>query len=84
MYRSICLLLFIMGSLVSSAQKRSFNQPLADSLAKWVVIDQIAANTKKGEFKLLSDAQWTHYKDSVFTAHQLLLEKIFDQYGYPG
>lgn len=85
MYRlSILLASFFMLSMAAVGQPQQFNQPLADSLAKWVQVDQIAANIPKGEFKKMSHEQWGRYKDSVFTAHQHLLEKIFDKYGYPG
>src|ERR1700744_3491242 len=79
LFLSLCVL-----SSVGFAQQKTLNQPLIDSLAKWVKVDQIAANTKKGEFEKMSQEQWNKYKDSVFNAHQHLLEQIFNKYGYPG
>ena len=64
--------------------QQATNQPLADSLAKWVVIDQKAASIPAGKLKELSKAQWQRYKDSVFTTHGHLLAAIFARYGYPG
>jgi len=66
-----------------SAQKR-FNQVLADSLNSWVVVDQIAAKSPEGKYKLMSREQLEGFQDSVFTTHQVLLSKVFEKYGYPG
>lgn len=66
------------------AQKKEYNKPLADSLAKWVVVDQIAAKVPEGAYKLWPKQKWEAFKDSVFSNHQQLLSKIFKQYGYPG
>lgn len=74
-------LLFL--SLGCAAQQVQ-NQPLADSLAKWVVVDQTAAYVPTGKLKELSKTQWQQYKDSVFTTHERLLAAIFARYGYPG
>jgi hypothetical protein len=83
--KTISLIIFIsLSASISQGQSKRFNQPLADSLAKWVVVDQIAANIQKGDFKKMSHEQWQHYKDSVFSTHQVLLKKIFDKYGFPG
>jgi len=69
---------------IASGQTKKFNQPLADSLAKWVVIDQTAAGIQQGKLKDMPQKEWQAYKDSVFNTHQQLLAKIFKQYGYPG
>ena len=66
------------------AQHKIFNQALADSLAKWKVIDQTAAGPVQGKFKELSKSQLDDYRDSVFSTHLRLLNDIFNQYGYPG
>lgn len=67
-----------------NAQTKNFNQPLADSLAKWVVVDQIAAKVPQGEYKLWPREKWDQYKDSIFSNHQQLLSAIFKKYGYLG
>jgi len=69
---------------VAQAQSKKFNQPLADSLAKWVIVDQLAAKVPEGAMKDWSQERWYKYKDSVFSTHQQLLAKVFKQYGYPG
>ncbi|WP_158798766.1 DUF6624 domain-containing protein [Pedobacter sp. L105] len=66
-----------------SAQKK-INQPLCDSLNNWVVVDQIAAKPAEGIYKTMSKDQFQHFRDSVFTTHQMLISKIFDSIGYPG
>lgn len=70
--------------LHSIAQTKKFNQPLADSLAKWVKVDQIAAYIRTDEYKNWSDERWDKFKDSVFTTHQRILADVFKKYGYPG
>lgn len=80
------LLILIALSVTGFAQKqqKTFNKPLADSLAKWVVADQIAAKMPEGEYAKLTRQQWNQFQDSVFTNHQKLLEKIFNKHGFPG
>jgi hypothetical protein len=72
------------GMVQAQAQKKTYNQPLADSLAKLVAVDQIAAYIPTGEYKKLSREQWDRFKDSVFTNHQKIMENVFKRYGYPG
>jgi hypothetical protein len=74
-------------ALISCAQnKPKINQPLADSLSKWVITDQVAAKIKpaSGPLSNLDPQQFEQYKDSIFNTHEILLDKIFMQYGYPG
>jgi hypothetical protein len=81
------VMVFCMAATTAFAQKKTeLNTALADSLANWVTIDQIAANVKPatGRFANMDQQQWALYKDSVFTTHQKILDKIFNQYGYPG
>lgn len=66
------------------AQNKKFDKPLADSLNKWVKIDQIAAYIRTDQYKNWSDERWNKFKDSVFTTHQRILENVFKKYGYPG
>lgn len=77
-----CLLIAL--TWCAKAQQRSVNQPLADSLVKWAVLDQTAAGPREGKFKLMTSAQRTHYCDSVFAANERRLEMVFTQYGFPG
>lgn len=81
------LLLILIALSITSfvhGQKKIFNKPLADSLAKWVVVDQIAAKMPEGEYAKLTRQQWNQFQDSVFTSHQKLLEKVFNKHGFPG
>ncbi|PAW92079.1 hypothetical protein CKK33_00640 [Mucilaginibacter sp. MD40] len=82
--RTILLSLCYLSVLSTFAQNKKFNQPLADSLAKWVKVDQIAASVPQGEYKNWTRERWDNFKDSVFNTHQRLLANIFKQYGYPG
>ncbi|MBB5395306.1 DUF6624 domain-containing protein [Mucilaginibacter sp. AK015] len=82
--KSKLTLLLMCITLASFAQQKQFNQPLADSLAKWVVVDQIAAKVPEGVYKEWPREKWDKFKDSVFASHQQLLETIFKKYGYPG
>lgn len=63
---------------------RAFNKALADSLAAMVQTDQVAANIPMGKYKEYSRKAWEQFKDSVFSTHQVILERVFSQYGYPG
>jgi hypothetical protein len=80
------VLCFAICFTIQAQQSKKLDQPLADSLAKWVEIDQIAAKPKPadGRFKMMDHQQWNAYKDSVFSIHQVLLSKIFSACGYPG
>lgn len=76
-----------LGPGIAKAQPKSItDKPLADSLAAWVKVDQVAANVKPkdGRFAQMDDAQWKQYKDSVYNTHQVLLAAIFKRRGYPG
>ena len=61
-----------------------FNQDLADELKRMAETDQIAAYIPQGEYKKMTSEEWSSFKDSVFTTHQIRLEQIFDKYGFPG
>lgn len=78
-----CTMTFLLFITNASAQ-RKINQTLIDSLNKWVIVDQIAANSFEGKYKAYTREQLDHFKDSVFTGHQVLLSKMFNEYGYPG
>lgn len=85
MKAKLSLLLIVLSFAgMTQAQKKTYNQSLADSLTKLVAVDQIAANIPTGEYKKLSHEQWDRFKDSVFTNHQKILENVFKKYGYPG
>lgn len=77
-------LFLILGALSVQAQQQKFNPALADSLAKWAVLDQTAAGPRVGRFKDMTTVQRTHYNDSVFLANELRVKAVFDRYGFPG
>lgn len=77
------LLLFVLTRCVR-AQQKAFNQPLADSLAKWAELDQTAAGPRRGRIKEMNDAERVRYSDSVFAANERRLQNVFDRYGFPG
>jgi hypothetical protein len=72
------------GKQDNEKRKIEFNQGLADELKTMTEIDQVAAYVPQGKYKLLTRVQWDKFKDSVFTTHKVRLEKIFDEFGYPG
>ena len=83
----VLLILMLMANLAptfAQTSKRSFNKVLADSLHNMVKTDQIAANFRQGRFLELPPEAWQQFKDSVFGTHQQILDKMFQQYGYPG
>jgi hypothetical protein len=72
------------GKHDNDTKKIEFNQSLADELKSMAEIDQVAAYIPQGEYKQLTPEQWENFKDSVFTAHKVRLQEIFDEFGYPG
>jgi RNA polymerase sigma-70 factor (family 1) len=78
------LLVLVACSLSVQAQSKKIDQPLADSLAKWAILDQTAAGPRQGRFKEMTTAQRVHYSDSVFAVNEQRLKSIFDKYGFPG
>ena len=72
------------GKPDNKTNKIDFNQRLADELKSMAEIDQVAAYIPQGKYKQLTQQQWERFKDSVFTTHKVRLEKIFDEFGYPG
>lgn len=78
------LIILLTTATIAGAQTKRLNQPLVDSLAKWTLVDQVAAYIPTGEYKKLSQAQWDKFKDSVFSNHQMLLAGVFKKHGYPG
>lgn len=81
---SILISCNLSGQKVSDGRKVEFNQALADELKSMAKMDQVAAYIPEGKYQQLTPGQWEKFKDSVFTAHQIRLEKIFDEFGYPG
>lgn len=59
--RTILLSLCCLSVLSTFAQNKKFNQPLADSLAKWVKVDQIAASVPQGEYKNWTRERWDNF-----------------------
>lgn len=80
----VYLLLLVCQNGHAQSKAGSINQRLADSLAEMVKVDQIAANVPSGKYKELPHEDWQHFKDSVFGTHQVILDAIFNHYGYPG
>lgn len=78
------LLLWVHGKPVMAQTGSSFNQPLADSLNKMKVVDQIAMKPPAGKYAAMTPEAWQQFKDSVAGAHKRILENIFSRYGYPG
>lgn len=66
------------------AQQTAFNQPLADSLSKWAVLDQTAAGLKNAVLNAMTPSQLQQYRDSVYSLNNQRLKIVFKQYGYPG
>ena len=60
-----------------------FNKALSEELIEMLAIDQVAAMPRDKERFPTREAYLT-FKDSVFRAHKVRLEKIFKEYGYPG
>tara|TARA_B110000240_G_scaffold82047_1_gene93547 strand:- start:2260 stop:2931 length:672 start_codon:yes stop_codon:yes gene_type:complete len=86
---TIVLLMFFISILgcekkrSSKTHKLNHNKELAEELIDMATIDQIAA----GPFKRDDFATYEKYKtfkDSVFRVNKIKLEKIFNQYNYPG
>ena len=84
MKRTYFQFLPMLWALSGQAQQKKFNPSLADSLAKWAVLDQTAAGPRMGRFKDMTAAQRTHYNDSVFLANELRVSAVFGKYGFPG
>lgn len=69
---------------VTERNKVEFNQDLADTLKRMAEVDQIAAYVRQGAYKDFSDAEWSAFKDSVFTTHEKKLQEIFKLHGFVG
>lgn len=67
-----------------TAEKVEFNQDLAEELEKLGEVDEIAGFIPQGEYKKLTDAEWSSFKDSVFITHQKRISEIFNEYGFVG
>jgi len=79
------LLLFLFSApLFAYTQDNKLNQPLVDSLAKWVILDQTAAGPPKGRFKEMAREDKQRYSDSIFITNERRLIAVFNKYGYPG
>jgi hypothetical protein len=72
------------GKHDNDTRKIEFNQGLVDELKTMTEIDQVAAYIPQGKYKLWAQGRWENFKDSVFTTHKVRLEKIFDEFGFPG
>lgn len=72
------------GKQDNDTKKIEFNQELTNELKAMAEIDQVAANIPQGNYKQWPQGQWKKFQDSIFTTHKVRLEKIFDDFGYPG
>jgi hypothetical protein len=66
------------------AQTKQSNPALADSLAKWAVLDQTAFGMPDARLKAMSATRLQQYKDSVFILNEQRLKAVLKQYGFPG
>lgn len=80
----LLVLLISCNNQIQEKNEVRFNQDLADELKTRAELDQTAAWIRQGKFKEYSEAEWKAYKDSVFTTNKVFLEKVLNQYGYPG
>lgn len=86
----IIFILLLFGCIERSTEteaikeKVEFNRAMADELKKMAEVDQIAAYIPQGKYEKMSSEQWSAFKDSVFTTHQIRLKQLFDEYGFPG
>ena len=78
------MVVLMAGCFTARAQSKNIDQPLADSLAKWAILDQTAAGPPAGRFKEMTTAERVHYSDSVFALNGHRMKAIFDKYGFPG
>ncbi|CAA0147908.1 Probable lipoprotein precursor [Tenacibaculum maritimum] len=66
-------------------QKAEFNQNLADMITVRAKIDQTVARGNPPEkYKIIGLEKWRDYKDSVFRDNKKILEKVLNEYGFPG
>jgi hypothetical protein len=84
MKKTYVLFFLVFCVLSVQSQQKKFNQSLADSLAKWAILDQTAAGPRVGRFKMMTTEQRTHYSDSVFAVNEQRLSVVFEKYGFPG
>ncbi|MFL0063912.1 DUF6624 domain-containing protein [Tenacibaculum maritimum] len=86
----ILLLMYFIGVLAckktnstKNISNLQFNKELSNQLIKMAELDQLAAAPFKQEkFKTLE--RYKTFKDSVFRINKIKIEKIFNQYNYPG
>ena len=83
-YFKIILLALIPVFSCSTKFTAEKKKEFSENLKQLAEIDQIAANMPAGKYKLLSHEQWDAFKDSVFTAHKVILEGLFNKYGFIG
>ncbi|WP_373514227.1 DUF6624 domain-containing protein [Persicitalea sp.] len=84
--KKVALILFIPIILASCAVKLTTEKKhqLGKQLNDMVEVDQIAAFIPKGKYKDYSKMQWRNFKDSVFTSHKEIVERMFSKYGFLG
>ena len=80
--RLILMILLLFFSIDSIAQQ-SVDSSLLMELERMLKLDQLAASNSESysKFSKLSQNNW---KDSVYRAHQSVLENVIDDFGFPG
>ncbi|WP_342648605.1 DUF6624 domain-containing protein [Mucilaginibacter sp. CSA2-8R] len=85
MKKTLMWLIMVLSSpLCCIAQSKSFNQSLADSLAKWAVLDQTAAGIIDARLRALGTTRLQQYRDSVYALNGQRLKGVIRRYGFPG
>jgi hypothetical protein len=82
----VCNYQKVYSQIDTSLQNKGINQVLFDELKGMVEIDQLAANNAfpPEKYKHLTQNNWEELKDSIFRTHKVRLEKILNDFGYPG
>lgn len=86
-YLSLCSLLLTLhlhGCKTAQPLSDDTRTAIQAQLREMNNMDQLAAKTPTGKYKAYSDEQLQAFKDSVFQAHQHILEDYFRRYGYLG
>lgn len=85
MNKSFVILIFLIGFYSCDQpgkEKTQVNMELKKQLLAMKDADQLGARPPGIEFS--SVEEWRNFKDSVFRTHQVVIESIYNEYGYPG
>lgn len=80
------LILTISVFLISCAARLTEDKKsyLKTELDEMVKVDQVAAYIPQGKYKDYTHEKWNNFKDSVFTSNKIIVESMFDKYGFLG